>query len=100
MLQIKISNQGEFLMHAPNCIDLRNTDAMLEYELLTTHVDDFEQMSYTTYGICVRDGHGTVVLNHEDISTSREYVQGFIDFVKEHDISPVHIGDVLEDYLD
>ncbi len=70
----------------------------LSFELLTTHIDDFEQMSYTAYGICVTSD-GEKVFECKDISTSREYVNKFIDMVKGRDVSALHIADILEDYL-
>lgn len=87
-------------MYASPGIDTTITSAVLTCELLTAHIDDWEQMSYTTYGIRVLDNAGAVVFECADISTSREYVQGFLDVIKGHDISPVHIKDLLEDYLD
>ncbi len=71
----------------------------LSYELLTTHIDDFEQMSYTTYGVRVTSG-GAKVFECTDISTAPGYVKKFIDIVKDRDVSAIHIADVLEDYLD
>lgn len=72
----------------------------LEYELLTTHVDDLVEMGYTTYGMRVWDGHGNVLLEYSDISTSAEHVQKFIDMLKDRDVAAIHIRDLLEDYLD
>jgi hypothetical protein len=72
----------------------------LGYELLTTHVDDFEQMSYTTYGIRVLDENGLRLFEYIDISTSREYVESFISMVAGRDVAAIHIADLLEDYLE
>ena len=72
----------------------------LKYELLTTKVDDFEQMSYTTYGIRVLDETGSKRFEYIDISTSREYVEGFIRMVEGRDVAAIHIADLLEDYLE
>ncbi len=71
-----------------------------EYELLTTEVDDFEQMSYTTYGIRVLDENGSKRFEYIDISTSREFVEGFIRKVKGRGVAAIHIADLLEDYLE
>lgn len=86
-------------MHTES-IEREKTSTTIEYELLTTHIDDFEQMSYTTYGIRARDERGTVVFDCTDISTSKKFVQDFVDLVSERDVSPLHIEDILEDYLE
>jgi hypothetical protein len=72
----------------------------LTYELTQTHIDDSEEMRYTTYGVRARDGSGACVFDCADISTSREYVAGFIGLVQDRDVAAVHIADILEDYLD
>ncbi len=87
-------------MQAPTITQAHSTNTEIRYELLTSHIDDCEQMSYTTYGICVRDEHDNVLLKHVDISTSREQVERFIEMVKEGDVAVVHINDVLEDFME
>lgn len=72
----------------------------LSYELTTTHVDDFEQMGYTTYGIRAMDQQGDILLAFPDISTKRELVQKFVSMVGARDVAPIHIPDMLEDFLD
>jgi hypothetical protein len=72
----------------------------LSYQLLATHVDDFEQMSYTTYGIRVLDENGAKLFEYIDISTSREFVESFISTVAGRDVAAIHIADLLEDYLE
>lgn len=87
-------------MNAQAGIRSSSTASALELELLATHVDDFEQMSYTTYGVRVKDDSGNVLAVYQDISTSKKHVQGFIDLIKDRDVAAIHIGDLLEDYLD
>lgn len=72
----------------------------LEYELLTTTIDDSTQMGYTTYGIRVTDEDGNTIALYPDISTSREFVAGFLNMLESRDVAAVHIHDLLEDYLD
>jgi len=69
-------------------------------ELTTCSIDDEEQMRYTTYGICLRDNDKEVLLRHKDISTNRSFVQRFIELCADRDVAAIHIGDLLEDYLD
>jgi hypothetical protein len=77
-----------------------SSKARLTYQLLATHVDDFEQMSYTTYGIRVLDENGSKLFEYIDISTSREFVERFIGTVRDRDVAAIHIPDLLEDYLE
>ncbi len=72
----------------------------LSYELLKTNVDDSGEMRYTTYGVRATDSSGSCVFECLDISTSREYVAGFISAIEGKDVAAVHIADILEDYLD
>lgn len=72
----------------------------LTFKLVSSQVDDFEQMSYTTFGLRVLDENGANRFECLDISTSREFVEGFIQKVQGRDVAAVHIGDLLEDYLE
>lgn len=72
----------------------------LRYELTTSRIDDSEQMSYTTYGIRVKDESENILLEYADISTSKELVREFLELVEDRDVSVIHIPDLLEDFLD
>ncbi|MCL2034879.1 MAG: DUF6514 family protein [Oscillospiraceae bacterium] len=69
------------------------------FELTVSHVDDFEQMSYTTYGIRAICPGGEVAAYYPDISVSKECVQEFIELVSGNDVAAVHIHDLIEDFL-
>jgi hypothetical protein len=71
----------------------------IEFELIVTHIDDFEQMSYTTYGIRAIYSSGEVAACYPDISTSKGFVQEFLNMVRDHDVAAVHIPDLIEDFL-
>jgi hypothetical protein len=80
--------------------ETRLLDKKLVFELLTTHIDDLYQMSYTTYGVRVKDAAGNAVFECVDISTDRAFAEGFIALVKGRDVAACHLRDILEDYLE
>lgn len=69
-------------------------------ELTICHIDGEDQIRYTTYGIKLTNDKGDILLQLADVSTSRAFVENFIDLCVENDVSPMHIKDLLEDYLD
>jgi hypothetical protein len=71
----------------------------LRCELVSGRVDCEDQLSYTTYGLCVKDSEGEIVLRYQDISTDKKTVEDFIDMCASCGASAVHIGDILEDYI-
>jgi len=71
----------------------------IEFELIVTHIDDSPQMRYTAYGIRAIYGNGEIAACYPDISTSKEFVQEFLDMVRGHDVSAVHIHNLIEDFL-
>ncbi len=62
-------------------------------------VDADEDIRYTTYGLRVLDETGSVLLSCEDVDTRRGYVERFLAMCVGHDIHPLHIPDLLEDYM-
>jgi len=69
-------------------------------ELTTCNIDGEDEMQYTTYGIRMTDPDGKALLHYRDISTSREYVEAFIQLCVDGGASPVHVASLLEDYLE
>ncbi len=71
----------------------------IEFELTEARIDDSLSMGYTAYGIRAVNGAGEVAAYYPDISTSKEFVLGFLALIEGHDIAEAHIRDILEDYL-
>lgn len=61
-------------------------------------LDGREKVGYT-YGVRVLDISGMVIWQHHDISPDKRIVEGFVQLLVERDVAPIHIHDVLEDYL-
>lgn len=80
--------------------DIKNfSPDKIQFELTVTHIDDLEQMRYTTYGIRAIDSNGEVAASYPDLSTSKRHVQEFLDKLANHDVSAMHIADLIEDFL-
>ena len=62
-------------------------------------VDELEDIRYTTYGVRVTDEAGDVIFAAPDIDTRIERVKKFIECVAQNDVRPIHLPDLLEDYL-
>ena len=62
-------------------------------------VDELENIRYTTYGLCVTSAQEGVLFAAPDVNTDMQYVQSFIELCTRGDVHPVHIPDLLEDYL-
>lgn len=69
-------------------------------ELTALKVDESEDMRYTTYGVAVLGAAGQQLLSYPDISTDKQFVEEFLNLIKNHDIALMHIPDLLEDYMD
>ncbi|WRS28179.1 DUF6514 family protein [Oscillospiraceae bacterium MB08-C2-2] len=70
------------------------------YNLSVTHIDDLDNLHYTTYGVQMLDEEGNLVAEYLDISTNKSFVERFIELCQKAQVALVHLGDVLEDYLD
>ena len=81
------------------CLSGSSTER-LKCELITTLIDDSEQISYTTYGVCIKDGSDNILITYSDISTNQNFVSDFIRLIMDNDVAAIHIPDLLEDYLD
>ena len=67
-------------------------------ELLTSIIDDEEQMRYTTYGMRVTDRQGDVFMELTDISLDKKRVEEFVATCN-CGVSTIHIGDLLDDLM-
>lgn len=63
------------------------------YLLNETVVKDEEDKLWNTYGIT----YGDIVI--EDISTEKEKIEKLVRLCNELDLDPIHIHDVVEDFL-
>ncbi len=87
-------------MNALKRYPLTSCDRELSMELTSCEkVDAEEEIRYTTYGLRVLDEAGLVLLSYEDLNTRRDYVERFLSMCAGHDIHPLHIPDLLEDYM-
>ena len=68
-------------------------------QLTTSSLDGYDSIRYTTYGVCFTNESGEVVMECKDISTDCRLVEEYIDLCIAHEVSGVHLRDVLEDYL-
>lgn len=87
-------------MNVPVSVNATSSTTAIFYEITTTNVDDSELMSYTTYGILAKSEDGETLAAFPDVSTSRDYVEKFVDMIKDRGVAAIHIADLLEDYLD
>ncbi len=79
---------------------LTSCERELNMELTCSEkVDVDEEIRYTTYGLRLLDETGRVLLSYEDVDSRREYVERFLSMCVGHDIHPLHIPDLLEDYM-
>lgn len=74
-------------------------DGAIRCDLTTSELDGFDAMRYTTYGVRFTDEAGRILLQYEDISTDRQYVEDLIDLCTKYKVSGAHLADVLNDYL-
>ena len=51
----------------------------------------------TVYGIAIQTAAGRTAVY--DISTARRTVERLCDRLRQHDLSPLHLRDVVEDFL-
>ena len=69
------------------------------YECTSAVVDGEELMRYTIYGIRAKDEAGTVVACYDDVSTQQDFVNRLVELCNQGMLDPLHLGDVLLDYL-
>ncbi|MCL2057305.1 MAG: hypothetical protein FWH02_08835 [Oscillospiraceae bacterium] len=67
-------------------------------ELMTSFVDDEDQIRYTTYGMRVKDRQGGLLMELPDISLDKRRVDSFIETCN-CGICTMHIRDVLDDFM-
>ena len=70
-----------------------------QYGLCSSVVFDEEGKEHTTYGITVKDSTGTVLRRVKDISLDRKEVSELIGQCNRLHLEPVHLDDVIDDFL-
>jgi len=78
---------------------LTSCDATAHLIQTTGVLDDHETMHYTTYGVKLTNKDGQIIFVQEDISTSREFVEGFIKWCVDGLARPESFTYHVEDYL-
>ncbi|MCL2578956.1 MAG: DUF6514 family protein [Oscillospiraceae bacterium] len=63
-------------------------------------VDEQENIRYTTYGVSATDETDRVFYAAPDVSTDKERLKCFLTLCAEHEAHPLHIPDLVEDFLD
>lgn len=61
------------------------------------HSDDIG--TYVSYGIRVLDSHGNMIESISDVSVDKNFVTELCYLWTRHQLSPIHIRDVLDDIL-
>ncbi|MBQ8403651.1 MAG: helix-turn-helix transcriptional regulator [Clostridia bacterium] len=93
----KISNGTNYrvaeLVSGQNC-------AKYEYVCVPTR-KFIEYVGYAdTYGIKLLPHSGNPELYFDDVSTDKDFVEKLTLILNEHQVSPVHAGDVIDDFFD
>lgn len=73
--------------------------AMLQYILVEEEITNEDIGTYTSYGIELRYGE-EIIDRISDIDTDREGVENLCKLCNKLKLSPIHLKDVVEDYLD
>ena len=71
---------------------------LIRYELQTGHAYDNEYGGYETYGITA-SRCGKIICTVEDVSLDREKVEQLVKRFNEGQLSPVHLDDMIENFL-
>ncbi len=71
---------------------------MVRYEVETKILPDENGKEYVGYGIKVYDGN-EVINAVSDISVNYDEVKGLCDRLNECELDPIHLPDVVEDFL-
>ena len=81
-----------------------NEETVLTYSCVESEIESDEFGKVRTYGIEIRicannESNPAHLLLISDISTDREKVQRLAELMTELQIHPVHVGNVIEDFL-
>ena len=68
------------------------------YLVIEQNMTSEELGTYVTYGMCVERDQEILALIH-DLSPNLEDMQRLADLCTEHQLSPDHLADVIEDFL-
>ena len=82
---------------------ISQSEGTLAYSIELTSmevVDELENIRYTTYGVRACDEQGNVFFAAPDVNTDKDYVARFLTLCVENEAEPIHLLDLLEDYLD
>lgn len=77
---------------------MRNDNKVERYVLLEDNLV-FEENTYLTYGIAVAESDKTHGEEYHNISTDRDAVFSLVKRCNELLLDPVHLKDVVEDFL-
>lgn len=69
------------------------------YELTETHIDDLQDISYTTYGIQALDSDQKVVVAYADVLTNRVLVEELVHKCNLLELDVLHLQDVIWDLI-
>ena len=75
---------------------------MYNYNIFVEDLKNEDFGAYTAYGIVVcsmENNQRKEVLRVSDVSTDKEIVENLIDLFNKEQLEPVHIYDVIEDFL-
>ena len=72
---------------------------MLQYILIAEEITNEDIGTYTSYGIELRYGE-EIVVRISDVDTDREGVENLCKLCNDLKLSPIHLREVVEDYLD
>lgn len=87
----------EFMVNRRTCVDENGTVHTFEYFLLQDRLcrDGFDCRDY---GVRVRSGAGEDAGIHH-ITPDRQRMDALLTLLYEHGVSPIHLRDVVEDWL-
>lgn len=71
----------------------------LSYFLLESTKTSEDGVTYRHYGISIEEGDGQAVESVFDVSLSREDTQRLIDMLADGGAYPVHLKDIVSDWL-
>ena len=79
------------------CKDELEQTHLFQYHLLTDELM-YDGIRCPDYGILVRSGDG-VQTSIPHITSDRNRIDSLISLLQEHQVSPVHLQDIVEDWL-
>jgi len=65
------------------------------YRIFRETLTDCDDESYVTYGILC-DETGKLI---SDVTMNRARIEKFVDLINDNELDPVHLADVVEDFL-